>query len=536
MRQYEMVELTYQTAAPVGSEVFVDLQGTFICGEETVTVKGFYAGNNTYKVRFLPTQSGTYTYKITGVVEAEGKLDVAPAAEGKHGIPKADGTHMKYMDGSYYYAFGTTIYGLAHQTEELIQETMDSLATAPFNKVRMCVFPKNYMYNYNEPQYYAFSFAEGKSVTDIPNNKQPFGVIAPKGLWDVHRPDYRFWDAFEGRMKQLDDMGIVVDLIVFHPYDRWGFSQMSWEEDQVYLEYLTRRFSAIPNLMWSMANEYDLFMFKKMDDWYQIEDYIVKNDPYHHMISNHNCFATYDYSRENITHVSIQSRTVMRAPELLKEYGKPVLYDECCYEGNLEETFGSITGQEMSDRFWKVVTTGGYCTHGETYLDYDQEDIDNAVVHWAKGGKLVGSSPARIAYLREFVESLPGPIEPHYPVGFGTLVLMSKEELEQNLKEGPQWLLPLLLPIAAMSEKESIYHKIPEFTYCGCVGSDVYIYYYGMDVHGRVSIELPQDRTYRIDIIDTWNMTRETVMTGVSGAVAVRMPQKQWMAVVAVAE
>ncbi|MBO5657427.1 MAG: DUF5060 domain-containing protein, partial [Agathobacter sp.] len=116
MRQYEMVELTYQAAAPVGSEVFVDLQGTFTCGEEIVKVTGFYAGRNTYKVRFLPTQSGTYTYTITGVVEAEGKLDVAPAAEGKHGIPKAVGTHMEYMDGSNYYAFGTTIYGLAHQT------------------------------------------------------------------------------------------------------------------------------------------------------------------------------------------------------------------------------------------------------------------------------------------------------------------------------------------------------------------------------------------------------------------------------------
>ena len=33
--------------------------------------------------------------------------------------------------------------------------------------------------------------------------------------------------------------------------------------------------------------------------------------------------------------------------ELQKKYHKPVLYDECCYEGNLPETWGSISGKEM---------------------------------------------------------------------------------------------------------------------------------------------------------------------------------------------
>ena len=43
---------------------------------------------------------------------------------------------------------------------------------------------------------------------------------------------------------------------------------------------------------------------------------------------------------------------------------------------------------------------------GETYLS------DDDVLWWAKGGKLKGKSPERIAFLRELMESLPSAIEP----------------------------------------------------------------------------------------------------------------------------
>lgn len=84
----------------------------------------------------------------------------------------------------------------------------------------------------------------------------------------------------------MQEMGIQSDLILFHPYDNWGFSRLSMEENLVYLDYLLRRFSAIPSMWWSMANEYDLCMSKTMDDWHVIEEFIANNDPYHHLLSN----------------------------------------------------------------------------------------------------------------------------------------------------------------------------------------------------------------------------------------------------------
>ena len=56
----------------------------------------------------------------------------------------------------FYYPFGTTVYALAHQEESIIEETLDTLKNSPFNKVRMCVFPKHCQYNNNEPRFYPF--------------------------------------------------------------------------------------------------------------------------------------------------------------------------------------------------------------------------------------------------------------------------------------------------------------------------------------------------------------------------------------------
>lgn len=58
-----------------------------------------------------------------------------------------------YEDGTPGLFFGTTVYALMHQPEPLIHETMETLKSAPFNKIRLCVFPKDYRFNHNEPEY-----------------------------------------------------------------------------------------------------------------------------------------------------------------------------------------------------------------------------------------------------------------------------------------------------------------------------------------------------------------------------------------------
>lgn len=529
-RVYEMTELCFQGKEPTGSQVEVDVTAEITGGGKTWKLKGFYAGNQMYKVRFLPEQEGTYRYKVTGVVTEEGTVEIEPADGNHHGVVRADGTHLRHQDGTFISTFGTTVYALAHQTKELTEETFRSLECGAFNKIRTCVFPKHYEYNKNEPEHFAFYKAEDAGELIFHDNLGGERRVRP---FDTHRPDFDFWEDFEAKLNRLFDMGMQVDLILFHPYDRWGHSHMTQESNLRYLDYALRRLSAYPNIWWSMANEYDLFYDWSIERWNEIEAYISANDPYCHLLSNHNCFLEYDYGREAITHVSVQTRTFPRVAELQKEFGKPVCYDECCYEGNLKETWGSISAKEMVNRFWKVTVTGGYCTHGEVILENDiitQEQQDNAVLWWAKGGKLKGESPARIKFLKEIVEMLLAPLDP-YIEGISKMMMMSEAELSSMIHALPKEQRGFWSVLGRMNAKEKTYHFLSEYSYAGHIGDEVYLYYLGTDCSTRFRPEVAAGKSYQAEVIDVWDMTREIVAENYKMGDELRLPGKEYVAV-----
>ncbi|MCD8150823.1 MAG: DUF4038 domain-containing protein [Clostridiales bacterium] len=465
MRQYEMFELKFRGTAPAGSQASVNLEAVFAAEEETVRVKGFYAGDGTYIVRFYPKKVGHYTWKVTGAVEAAGEENCDAAVY--PGMVKAEDTHFVYENGEPYYPFGTTIYALAHQSRELIEQTFGSLETAPFNKVRHCVFPKHYAYNHNEPDFYPFEKKED-------------------GSWDVHRPCYAYWDHMEGIIHQLGKMGIESDLILFHPYDRWGFSTMSMEDNLVYLDYVLRRLSAIPYIWWSLANEYDVVFARSMEDWYAIEDFVAENDPYHHLLSNHNCMKFYDFSRPNITHCCIQTSAMYMTGHMMERFGKPVVFDECEYEGDIEFNWGNISAFEMVNRFWKAYTSGGFATHGETYYSEDE------ILWWARGGVLKGESPQRIVFLREIISELPGFLKP-----------WQEPIYEDHENEPPGASVERFMGIKkSLTEEERVNLEWKDGQFGGHIGDDVFLKYLGNQCCSVSAIRLPEDHAYKVEVID----------------------------------
>ena len=108
---------------------------------------------------------------------------------------RAEGTHFTHEDGSRYIPFDTTVYALVHQEDAIVEQTLETLKNAPFNKVRMCVFPKHYDLVANEPPYHPFMKNED-------------------GVWDVHKPDFTFWHRFEKYLDRLEELKIQVDLIL----------------------------------------------------------------------------------------------------------------------------------------------------------------------------------------------------------------------------------------------------------------------------------------------------------------------------------
>ena len=52
--------------------------------------------------------------------------------------------------------------------------------------------------------------------------------------------------------------------------------------------------------------------------------------------------------------------------------------------------------------------------------------------------------------------------------------------------------------------------------------------------YSEMMLELPENKQYRIEIIDAWNMTREVFAEKVSGKTLVKLPGRESMAVLAV--
>lgn len=156
---------------------------------------------------------------------------------------------------------------------------------------------------------------------------------------------------------------------------------MSDEQDDRYLRYAIARLAAFRNVWWSLANEYHLMApgamkghrgNKTIEDWDRFFQILQLEGPYGRVRGIHNCREFYDHTQPWETHASLQSSELQRGLEFRKRFRKPVLYDECRYEGNVPQGWGRLSGREMARRFWMGTMHGCYVGHGETYTNAEE--------------------------------------------------------------------------------------------------------------------------------------------------------------------
>jgi hypothetical protein len=278
-----------------------------------------------------------------------------------------------------------------------------------------------------------------------------------------------------------------------HPYDRWGFSEMDAECDDLYWNYVVARFSAYRNVWWSLANEYDILRKKTLADWERYAAILCSKDPYGRLRSIHNCRPFYDYTRPWVTHCCIQRQDAYKCAELVNTYrgqfGKPIVLDEIAYEGNVQHGWGNISGRELVRRFWEATCRGGYAGHGETYMHPDD------ILWWSHGGKLHGDSPSRLKFLAGILKETPG-------IGFQPVPCRWDE-----VGAGAD---------AAFTSFSRVH--------------DCYLYYFGFTRPSFRTFHFDDQTPYEVELIDTWEMTIEK--RGVfKGSFQVDMPGKEYMAV-----
>jgi len=365
----------------------VKVAAVFGCSGQTVKVDGFYDGEGTWKVRLMPTQRGSCTFKTsskdTALSGVTGRFVVEAPSAGEHGpVQVAKTYHFDYADGAPYFPLGTTSYNWLNRDPELQEHTLAALRQTGFTKLRFGLFPKWYRFNRVDPPTFPF-----------PRNAE--------GQFDFERFDPRFFANVEARIRELNAVGVQADVILFHPYDKWGFAKLDQAHNEAYLRYVVARLAAYSNVWWTMANEYDLLPPR---DWDRLTALVHASDPYGHPVGVHNFATWYDHKKPSIDHVILQDgspKAARTAAIARKRYHKPVVVDEYGYEGNNSEPWGELTGPEEVSRHWDITMAGAYASHGDTYVH------PGGVLWWAAGGELDGESPARLAFLKLVMTSLP---------------------------------------------------------------------------------------------------------------------------------
>jgi hypothetical protein len=497
IEQWDFAEV--ELPGPDDGNPYVDVQltTTFEHDGAQQTVTGFYDGDGVYRMRFMPDRPGRWRYTThSGKPQLDGKtgeFEVIAAKAPNRGPVRVRNTfHFEYADGTPYKPLGTTCYAWTSQTNELQEQTLKTLAASPFNKLRMCVFPKRYRWNENEPPLYPF---EG----------------APPDNWDFTRFNPKFFQHLEKRIGQLRDLGIEADIILFHPYDdgHWGFDRMPDEADDRYLRYVISRLSAFRNVWWSLANEYDFMAEKQETEWGRLIRTVHEADPYKHLTSIHNGRLLYNHTNPLLTHASIQNGSAAedagRAILYRDVYRKPIVFDEIKYEGDIPLRWGNLSAEEMVRRFWECIIAGTYPGHGECYLH------SSDVLWWSKGGVLRGQSPRRIAFLRDILATAPA----------------------EGIEPIDKWQVP------NVAGKPGEYYLV----YFGAAAPSTWRFYLPRRNRGEGS-ELAGGMQFHVDVLDTWNMTvtpvdkpftlrqpadSDYVVTDVDSSV-INLPQNPWIA------
>lgn len=454
VEKWGVFELTMEGAQEGNPFIGVSLSAVFTHSdsEKTYEPEGFYDGNGIYKIRFMPDEEGTWTYETSSNRdELHGKTGAfvcTPPAEGNHGpVQVRDQYHFEYADGTNFFPFGTTIYEWAFQDNKA--ETIETLKNAPFNKVRMLAVP---------PASEQYEEGGEAALAHFPFEG------SPETYWNFSRFDPEYYRQLEACVKNLRDIGVQADLIMFRPYDdgRWGFDRMDEATNERFVRYLVARFAAYRNIWWSLANENSFMDSMTDEDWDHLFKLVQEKDPYHHLRSIHNAGRLYDYRKPWVTHVSLQYYNAVRAfgaAALVRDiYRKPVIHDEINYEGNISSRWGQLSGEEMTYRFWLAYIGGTYATHGEA--------IEGGWL--SNGGKLTLESPERIAFLKQIVENGP----------------------EEGLEPQDHYYL------------RNAAGKAGEY----------YLYYFGKDTPEVWDFALPEEDEledgdcFQVEIIDTWNM------------------------------
>jgi len=289
---YDFVEVTLDVANPTAGNPFTD---AFVSGEfgptdtsERLTVDGFAdsADGKTFRIRFMPTAAGNYSYRVrywqddlekvfTGTFRA-----VQGDRRGLLAVDPAYPWHFMWAGTSeHYFLNGTTAFLLMGWDDEaVIRAAIDRLHALSVNRIRMLLDGRTDHY-WTEP------IRPGNGFRTALNPwvaKQPDDVIDPQ--IDYTKFNVAYWQKFERMVNYARERDVVPSVIL-----QWNDTNVhpapGGADERRYFRYAVARLAAYSNVTWDLGDDLDMF---RSEPWtHETGMYLHAIDPYHHLATSH---------------------------------------------------------------------------------------------------------------------------------------------------------------------------------------------------------------------------------------------------------
>ena len=210
--RWGVVELALEGPSHGNPFVEVELSARFRLGEHEFVAGGFYDGDGSYRVRILAEEIGVWEFETQSTARSldgiRGTVEVVDALArlARPGAGRRPALRLRRRHAATARSAPPPTPGPTRATRS--RSNARDPRPAPFNKMRMCVFPKSYLFNENEPELYPF---EGSLERGL--GLRPASTRSSSATWS-------------SGSRELGELGIEADLILFHPYDRWGFADL----------------------------------------------------------------------------------------------------------------------------------------------------------------------------------------------------------------------------------------------------------------------------------------------------------------------
>jgi hypothetical protein len=372
--QWQVTDIEFSTRN-VPSNPFEVIFGAILEHEEgeRMEIPGFYNGEKNWILRFCPPREGTWAYTTYSSIESltgqTGTVVAGPNPKtNEHGPLTISAENKRKL----VYADGTPCFMLAYELDWLFaldaenrkdiprtREIISHVKKNGFNKVVMNVFAYDAKWGDRESISSEHNFAEPKVFPFGGTNTDPdYGTL-----------NIGFFKHLDRVMAHLDEQEILSHLMIYVWNKKVNWPDPNTPEDNLYFDYVVKRYQAFPNLVWDISKE--ALAYGRDDLGYITEriDRLRKLDGHHRLLTVHD----YAYCKKypgKVDIISVQdwklniyetTRGILDAHP-----GKPVFNIE---HGGYEKTMHSIFDGAYNDavaclkRNYLIIFAGAYSTY-----------------------------------------------------------------------------------------------------------------------------------------------------------------------------